>query len=787
MDVCRGMFSMVLNMSVTGGIVIVLVMLVRLFLQRVPRKFSYLLWGVVLLRLLCPVSFSSVISVFQVVHVPVTEQGQITYVPQGDVWPEMQVNEKPALTVNDISVKSGNVETSSPDGIEGADYRIWNLGTIAGIVWLSGAAALWSYSLWSVIRLRRQLAGSIRKEKNIYLCDYIHTAFVWGVFRPRIYLPTGLAGTEREYILLHEQAHIRRGDHIVRLLAFWALSIHWFNPLVWCAFYLSERDMEMSCDEAVMEQMGTDLRAAYSESLLKIASGRQIFAGAPLGFGEGNVKPRIRNVMRYRKKAAWIAVPALAAVVFVSVALGSNPSRSNAEEAKQADGRKQETLQREHGLLGVQQPSDLDGAAAGTRHEAGRRDGISGNDSESAAGDLRQPDSMTDSQGSSGVSMGENVPITKPVITRETIYGTEPPELDYIDEKTVIFHGYFGLFVYDREENGFTGAVDLASIGCGMTQGDAYCEVRAAKDGQKVYLHPLNREEMYVYDVPGQTLTITKYDVNGVEMFDGLEFTRECIDAQFVTGACSVSCVWDDAERAYLYLECRDNGFVEDLYLVQWRDGTEKEAVKLFRFYAEDGKYENQQEPEAAAQYSETAAGKTESGSGYYEYYLTEEELTADIEEGYIFRVETTFARTASAQGYEYKAPYVIRGNWPFYVHEENTVNLEIKFSNLMTKFKESIFPAEEQIIVEVISPDGQSAYCFEKTGDDITTDTSLQEQVAVTPGEWTLQVSFAYVCGKEPAHLKIAAVYENPSEQDINWLKEERLRPERVNCYPER
>lgn len=149
--------------------------------------------------------------------------------------------------------------------------------------------------------------------------------------------------------------------------------------------------------------------------------------------------------------------------------------------------------------------------------------------------------------------------------------------------------------------------------------------------------------------------------------------------------------------------------------------------------------------------------------------------------------METAFARTETAQGYEYKAPYVIQGNWPFYVHEENTVNLEINFSNLMTKFKESIFPAEEQIVVEIISPDGQSAYCFEKTRDEITTDTSLQEQVAVTPGEWTLQVSFAYVCGEEPAHLKIAAAYENPSEQDISWLKEERLRPARVNCYPER
>lgn len=157
-----------------------------------------------------------------------------------------------------------------------------------------------------------------------------------------------------------------------------------------------------------------------------------------------------------------------------------------------------------------------------------------------------------------------------------------------------------------------------------------------------------------------------------------------------------------------------------------------------------------------------------DSNYDYYEYYLTKEEISADIEQGYIFRLDTAFKK-------DY-APFVTQGNWSFYVHEENTVNLEVSFSDLLMKPKENIFPMGEQVIVEVISPDEETVYCFEKVGDEITEDTSIQEQISVTEGEWTLRISFGYCCGNTPACLKIAAAYENPTEDDINWLKEERL-----------
>lgn len=151
-----------------------------------------------------------------------------------------------------------------------------------------------------------------------------------------------------------------------------------------------------------------------------------------------------------------------------------------------------------------------------------------------------------------------------------------------------------------------------------------------------------------------------------------------------------------------------------------------------------------------------------------YEYYLTKEELIADIEQGYIFCLDTALKKPY--------APFVTQGDWSFYVHEKNTVNLEISFSNLLLKPKENIFPMGEQVIVEVISPEGESLYCFKRVGDEIIKDTSIQEQIPVIEGEWTLRISFGYYCGNTPACLKITAAYENPTEDDINWLKEERL-----------
>ncbi len=574
MGVYKSLFSMVLNMSMTGGIAIVSVMFVRLLLRRMPGKFKYLLWGVVLMRLLCPFSFSSVCSVFQMMNVPVSEQGSIEYIPLPDTQMMSDLSNLGMISAkgdkeydNDMEA-ADSVTISSGEEKREQEHFAWELGDIFGIVWLLGVVVLWIYGFTSIIFLKRQLIGAVREEKNIYLCDYIETAFVLGAFWPRIYLPTKLKGVERDYILLHEKTHIRRGDHVFRLLAFLALSIHWFNPLVWCAFRLSERDMEMSCDEAVMRKMGMDLRVAYSASLLNMASGRQVFARVPLGFGEGNVKCRIKNILRYQKTATWVTVPILIAVALVFLVLGSNPAQFSGEGV---DGEIEDS-QKEGGASEFQYLSEREEEGG---LQAGEENGFGILQENGERGDASSPEM-------------QQILITRPTITDETIYGADAPKLDYVDNNTLIFHGNFGLFVYDRSGGrGFTGAIDLNVIGCGATQGDAYCEVKVSKDGRMVYLHPLNIEDMYVYDVLGNTLAMTKYNAAQVEMFDKLVATRECIDSKYFNGEVSEFCV-QDQDGEYLYLECRGDGLVNDLYLVSRENDMETGFTKLFASYNEE-------------------------------------------------------------------------------------------------------------------------------------------------------------------------------------------------------
>jgi hypothetical protein len=151
---------------------------------------------------------------------------------------------------------------------------------------------------------------------------------VIGLFRPNIYLPSTISSEEQDYIILHEQTHIKRLDHIVKMISFLALAMHWFNPLVWVAFVCAVKDMEMSCDESVLKQMGGEIKTAYSTSLLSLAAGRRLINGSPLAFGEGNIKGRIMNIMNFKKPAVWMVITAVIACIAVTLLLLANPAKS---------------------------------------------------------------------------------------------------------------------------------------------------------------------------------------------------------------------------------------------------------------------------------------------------------------------------------------------------------------------------------------------------------------------------------------------------------------------------
>ena len=305
------LFSAVLNMSVTGSLVILPVLLVRLLLKRFPKIFSYALWSVALFRLLCPLSFSAPVSFLKVLkpEIRVAAPGTtvVSFLP-GDV---PAFSEAPSD--RDIPVRPS--QESKP--VDRASF--------VPALWLSGVAVLGLSGLGQYLRLRKKLVEAVPLERGIYWADQIDTPFVLGVFRPRIYLPSNIPAQELPYILAHERHHIRRCDHIWKLLAYCALCIHWFDPLVWVAFVLAGKDMEMSCDEAVIRQLGPQIRGDYSASLLRLATSKKSIAVMPLAFGQGDTKGRVLNMAKWKKPKVWVSLLCFLVCGAVLVACAVNP------------------------------------------------------------------------------------------------------------------------------------------------------------------------------------------------------------------------------------------------------------------------------------------------------------------------------------------------------------------------------------------------------------------------------------------------------------------------------
>ena len=309
-------FERVLNMSLTGSIVIAVVLLARLLLRRAPKIYSYMLWAVVLFRLLCPISLSAGLSVLKPLPVTTTQGlSTVTYQPVEPVIPAFgEIGQEDARPEPAETVKA---ET----GLQAM--------TLAAAVWLTVGGALAGCSLVQYIVLRRKLREAAPYRGEVYLSDSIATPFVMGVIAPKIYLPSDTPIAERRFIIAHERHHLHRGDPLWKLLGYLALCIHWFNPLVWLAFFLGGKDMEMSCDEAVLNRLGEDIRADYSQALLRLATHKRLIAGMPLAFGEGETKGRVRNMARWRRPKVWVSGICAVLCLAVLAVCALNPQKAD--------------------------------------------------------------------------------------------------------------------------------------------------------------------------------------------------------------------------------------------------------------------------------------------------------------------------------------------------------------------------------------------------------------------------------------------------------------------------
>lgn len=309
-----------LTMSATAAVVALVVMVLRLPLKKVPRWVTCALWGVVLLRMVLPAGLSLPVSLVPqgvssgayvervLPAAPAPENGGNTVLadpaPQAETSPQTPVQQ---ATVPDTAPEESSAAPHWPAVVTG----IWAAGCGACLLW----AAL---SYW---RLRRQVAEAVRVEPGVYETDQIPSPFVCGFFRPRIYLPAGLDVADRTYVLLHEKAHLRRWDHRTKVLAWLALSVHWFNPVLWVAYRLFCRDVEAACDQAVIRTFGREDTARYAETLLHLGRRTPLPAVLPLAFGEEDAKHRIRGVLTYKKPAFWLVLAAAAACVVAAVLL----------------------------------------------------------------------------------------------------------------------------------------------------------------------------------------------------------------------------------------------------------------------------------------------------------------------------------------------------------------------------------------------------------------------------------------------------------------------------------
>lgn len=309
----QNIFISLLNTSITAGYLVIAVMLLRPLLKKAPKYIRCILWGLVGLRLILPFSFESVLSL-----IPSAQP----------IPPEIVTSPAPVIHSGISFVNSAVnpvISQSFAPAPEASVNPMQVVMAVAWNVWLLGVIAMVLYSVISFVLLKRKLREAVQDGGNVWVCDRVSSPFLLGLFRPRIYLPSALAEGDRQYVLAHENAHIRRKDHWWKPLGFLLLTVYWFNPLMWVAYIFLCRDVEFACDEKVIKELGTDCKCAYSEALINCSMPRRMISACPVAFGEDGVKGRIKSVLNYKKPAFWIILIALILCIVVAVCFLTNP------------------------------------------------------------------------------------------------------------------------------------------------------------------------------------------------------------------------------------------------------------------------------------------------------------------------------------------------------------------------------------------------------------------------------------------------------------------------------
>lgn len=488
-------FEKLLDMSTAAIVVIAVVLLARAILFKAPKKYAYVLWTVVALRLLCPVSVSSPMSIYNILDLEsqsilqnVSEQkannvvdhsskpfyqstntvektkGKVT---QNDkiVGDNVNVNKDSDQITVDNNVNDQDSKTSKNSvAVESIVKPTWvKIGTY---IWFAGVLIITFLNIYLFTRIKKITKYGVKLRENIYECDGIRTPFVLGILPAKIFIPFRLKESEQEYIIRHEKYHIMRKDNLIQIVAFILCVIYWFNPLVWISYYLMIRDMEMSCDEYVLAQVNSDIRVEYSKSLLSFATNSRSFGVGMLAFGESSTKSRVKHVLEFRKAGKWISIIAIFLFMLVGVSCLTDAKKNEADT----------------------------------------------------------PEKSTERASKENDSSKDNISVKKATIDIMQSQGADGTRIYYASENRMIFGGNYGLFVYDLKHHQFEQSLDLVSIGYDYTQGENSSEYLVSKDGNTVYFHHIagdKSDEMLIYDISNDKLTRENYSLNRDDLYYG--------------------------------------------------------------------------------------------------------------------------------------------------------------------------------------------------------------------------------------------------------------------------
>ena len=460
----REVFAAILDNAMVAGIMILVIVLIRVFMRKMPKFICPLLWGLVGIKLLIPFDIHSsfgLLSSDKIVEYSGQEQAPVIV--------------KTGLRMVDEGTNhfiANNINSPSATRVQGNFYDV------CVYLWLAGIFVLFLYMLISCIMMRKVISCSVAVEENVRICDEINRPFLLGIIRPQIYLPSGIEKDKYEYIVAHEKMHIKRGDHIWKILGFFLLSIYWFHPLCWLAYYLFCKDVEFACDEKVISGRDSLWRANYCQTLLECSTNRRKVMFVPLGFGEVGVKERVKKVMGYKKTKISIAI---LLILICSITV----------------------------------------ICFGTRHNG--------------LGDTNNSDKRKETVDNKSTEQEEIVG-QKPTINLDDYPGADGTHLYYADENKIIFADYYGLFIYDTENHKYIQSVDLKPIGCDKTQGEDACEIAVNKDGTKVYLHVMSdKENMYEYAVENNTFVKKKYALDENDLYKDIIDDSGSEQANFTT------------------------------------------------------------------------------------------------------------------------------------------------------------------------------------------------------------------------------------------------------------